>query len=99
MAGFDGCSTMEVFYVQNSLSFMKRCFYHMNLRLSVISIVAVIALPVFSQEDSIKTVHRIAADAVPATIFHTNEFLRGGNEEIRTMNHDMTFTLKYAFMN
>ena len=71
----------------------------MDLRLSVISIVAMIALPVFSQEDSIKTVHRIAADAVPATIFHTNEFLRGGNEEIRTMNHDMTFTLKYAFMN
>lgn len=70
----------------------------MDLRLSVISIVAMIALPVFSQEDSIKTVHRIAADAVPATIFHTNEFLRGGNEEIRTMNHDMTFTLKYAFM-
>lgn len=71
----------------------------MDLRLSVISIVAMIALPVFSREDSIKTVHRIAADAVPATIFHTNEFLRGGNEEIRTMNHDMTFTLKYAFMN
>ena len=71
----------------------------MDLRLSVISIVAMIALPVFSQEDSVKTVHRIAADAVPATIFHTNEFLRGGNEEIRTMNHDMTFTLKYAFMN
>lgn len=49
--------------------------------------------------DSLKTVHRIAFDAVPSTIFHTNEFLRGGNEETRTMNHDMTFTLKYAFMN
>lgn len=93
MAGFDGCSTMEVFCKLNVV------FIIMDLRLSVISIVAMIALPVFSQEDSIKTVHRIAADAVPATIFHTNEFLRGGNEEIRTMNHDMTFTLKYAFMN
>ena len=40
----------------------------MDLRLSVISIVAMIALPVFSQEDSVKTAHRIAADAVPATI-------------------------------
>lgn len=84
---------MEVFRKLNVV------FIIMDLRLSVISIVAMIALPVFSQEDSIKTVHRIAVDAVPATIFHTNEFLRGGNEEIRTMNHDMTFTLKYAFMN
>lgn len=50
--------------------------------------------------DSVSTVaHRIAFDAVPSTIFHTNEFLRGGNDETRTMNHDMTFTLKYAFMN
>ena len=82
MAGFDGCSTMEVFCKLNVV------FIIMDLRLSVISIVAMIALPVFSQEDSIEAVHRIAADAVPATIFHTNEFLRGGNEEIRTMNHD-----------
>ena len=55
--------------------------------------------PAYSQEDSLKTVHRIAADAVPSAIFHTNEFLRGGNGESRTMNHDMTYTLKYAFMN
>lgn len=71
----------------------------MLLRLWVISMLAVMTLPATSQEDSCKTVHRIAADAVPATIFHTNEFLRGGNAEARTMNHDMTFTLKYAFMN
>lgn len=60
---------------------------------------AAMALPASSQEDSTKTIHRIALDAVPSTIFHTNEFLRGGNDEARTMNHDMTFTLKYAFMN
>lgn len=71
----------------------------MLLRLWVISMLAVMTLPATSQEDSCKTVHRIAADVVPATIFHTNEFLRGGNDEARTMNHDMTFTLKYAFMN
>lgn len=72
----------------------------MNLRILVAYIVIACILPVYSQEqDSLKTVHRIAADAVPATIFHTNDFLRGGNEETRTMNHDMTFTLKYAFMN
>ena len=46
----------------------------MDLRLSVISIVAMISLPVFSQEDSIKTVHRIAADAVPATSFIPTSF-------------------------
>lgn len=72
----------------------------MNLRILVAYIVIACILPIYSQEqDSLKTVHRIAADAVPATIFHTNDFLRGGNEETRTMNHDMTFTLKYAFMN
>lgn len=49
--------------------------------------------------DTIKTVHRIALDAVPSTIIHTNDFLRGLNGEERTMNHDMTMTLKYAFMN
>lgn len=50
--------------------------------------------------DSVSTMaHRIAFDAVPSTIFHTNDFLRGKNDETRTMNHDMTLTLKYAFMN
>ena len=71
----------------------------MKQSLLVISMLAVMALPASSQEDSCKTIHRIALDAVPSTIFHTNEFLRGGNDEARTMNHDMTFTLKYAFMN
>lgn len=72
----------------------------MYLRLLAASIVIAWALPSYSlQQDSIKAVHRIAVDAVPAKIFHTNDFLRGGNEEERVMNHDMTFTLKYAFMN
>ena len=63
----------------------------MKLSLLVISMFAAMALPASSQEDSTKTIHRIALDAVPSTIFHTNEFLRGGNDEARTMNHDMTF--------
>ena len=71
----------------------------MKQSLLVIFMLAAMALPASSQEDSCKTIHRIALDAVPSTIFHTNEFLRGGNDEARTMNHDMTFTLKYAFMN
>lgn len=50
----------------------------MKLSLLVISMLAAMALPASSQEDSCKTIHRIAADAVPSTIFHTNEFLRGG---------------------
>ena len=51
------------------------------------------------EADSVRTAHRIALDAVPSTIFHTSTYLKGGNEETRTMNHDMTMTLKYAFMN
>lgn len=50
-------------------------------------------------QDSLKAVHRIAVDAVSANILHTNDFLRGGNGESRTMNHDFTVTAKYAFMN
>jgi len=71
----------------------------MHLHLLVILVGITITSPAYSQEDSIKTIHRLTADAVPATIFHTNDFLRGGNDEARTMNHDMTFTLKYAFQN
>ena len=42
-------------------------------------------------------IHQIAIDAMPGLILHTNEFLRGSNPEVRTMNHDMGFRLKYAF--
>lgn len=42
-------------------------------------------------------VHQIAADVVPGAILHTNEFLRGGNPEMRTMNHNTGIRLKYAF--
>lgn len=46
----------------------------MKQSLLVISMLAAMALPASSQEDSCKTIHRIALDAVPSTIFHTNEF-------------------------
>ncbi len=41
--------------------------------------------------------HRIELDAVPASILHTNQYLKGGNIEGRTMNHAFTFRAKYAF--
>lgn len=42
-------------------------------------------------------VHQLMFDFKPGAILHTNEFLRGSNPEVRTMNHDMGFHLKYAF--
>ena len=42
-------------------------------------------------------VHQLMFDFKPGAILHTNEFLRGNNPEMRTMNHDMGFHLKYAF--
>lgn len=42
-------------------------------------------------------VHQITFDYKPGAILHTNEFLRGGNSEVRTMNHNMSYHLKYAF--
>lgn len=36
-------------------------------------------------------------DYRPGAILHTNDFLRGKNPEVRTMNHDMGYYLKYAF--
>ncbi len=42
-------------------------------------------------------VHQIAVDLMPGLILHTNDFLRGSNPEVRTMNHNTGFKLKYAF--
>ena len=47
-------------------------------------------------EDS-ATVHRVEVEAVPGVILHTNDFLRGNNGEVRTMNHAFTVKVKYAF--
>ncbi len=42
-------------------------------------------------------VHKIMFDIKPGAILHTNDFLRGNNPEVRTMNHDAGYFLKYAF--
>lgn len=42
-------------------------------------------------------VHRIEVEAIPGRIIHTNDFLRGFNPEVRTMNHSFLAKLKYAF--
>lgn len=34
---------------------------------------------------------------MPGLILHTNDFLRGNNSEVRTMNHAFTAKVKYAF--
>ncbi len=41
--------------------------------------------------------HRIDAEFLPATILHTNDYLKGSNSENRTMNHANTYRLKYSF--
>ena len=42
-------------------------------------------------------VHQIEFNYKPGAILHTNDFLRGNNPEVRTMNHNMSYHLKYAF--
>ena len=42
-------------------------------------------------------VHKLMLDYKPGAILHTNDFLRGSNPEVRTMNHNMSYHLKYAF--
>lgn len=44
-----------------------------------------------------RTVHRIEAVFKPSAILHTNDYLNGNNPEKRTMNHAMSYHLKYAF--
>ena len=64
-----------------------------------------LALPMSAQtepesSDSSATrhfVHQLMFDYRPGAILHTNDFLRGKNPEVRTMNHDMGYYLKYAF--
>lgn len=53
-----------------------------------------------TDSDTITTgqyVHQIEFDYKPGAILHTNDFLRGSNPEVRTMNHNMSYHLKYAF--
>lgn len=69
------------------------------------ALLALLALPMSAQtepesSDSSATrhfVHQLMFDYRPGAIQHTNDFLRGKNPEVRTMNHDMGYYLKYAF--
>lgn len=44
-----------------------------------------------------RVVHSFRLEAAPGSIFHTNDFLEGGNEQGRTMNHAFAAKLKYSF--
>lgn len=44
-----------------------------------------------------KTIHRIEVSVKPSAILHTNDYLNGNNPEGRTMNHAISYHLKYAF--
>lgn len=46
---------------------------------------------------SSKKIHRIGLTVKPSAILHTNDYLNGNNPEGRTMNHAMSYYLKYAF--
>ena len=84
---------------------MKNTPYYICTLLAIVCL----ALPVKAAEqehvqsaeaDSTATghyVHQIAVDLMPGLILHTNDFLRGSNPEVRTMNHNTGFRLKYAF--
>ena len=69
------------------------------------ALLALLVLPMSAQtepeaSDSSATrhfVHQLMFDYRPGAILHTNDFLRGKNPEVRTMNHDMGYYLKYAF--
>ena len=71
-----------------------------TLRLRMISIcMAAVAFSVAAHaisEDS-ATIHRIEVEVVPGRLLHTNDFLKGFNTEVRTMNHSFVARLKYAF--
>lgn len=68
------------------------------------ALLALLVLPMSAQtepeaSDSSATrhfVHQLMFDYRPGAILHTNDFLRGKNPEVRTMNHDMGYYLKYA---
>lgn len=69
------------------------------------ALLALFALPMSAQTDTEASdssatrhfVHQLMFDYRPGAILHTNDFLRGKNPEVRTMNHDMGYYLKYAF--
>ncbi|MBR1389645.1 MAG: acyloxyacyl hydrolase [Prevotella sp.] len=48
--------------------------------------------------DTMRTIHRLEAEVVDGAVFHTHDFLKGYNPEVRTMNQYFTVKAKYAFM-
>lgn len=59
---------------------------------------AALAADTDSLQERAGYVHLVMAEAVPGAILHTNDYLKGGNDEGRTMNHSFVGRLKYAFM-
>ena len=56
--------------------------------------VAAIAMSETDVSADSATIHRIEVEAVPGRIIHTNEFLKGFNPEVRTMNHSFVAKVK-----
>ena len=77
---------------------MKHTLYNIYLLSGLLTM-----LPCHANEadnDTVATgrnVHQIEFDYKPGAILHTNDFLRGNNPEVRTMNHNISYHLKYAF--
>ena len=77
----------------------------MKIRFITAIVITIPALSVSAQNetdstnmaDEMKTIHRIEVSAKPSAILHTNDYLNGTNPEKRTMNHAMSYHLKYAF--
>ncbi|MBO4826627.1 MAG: acyloxyacyl hydrolase [Prevotella sp.] len=65
-------------------------------RTTLLAALAMLCTAASAQRDSI--IHRIEAEVLPSVILHTNEYLKGDNPEIRTMNHAFSARLKYGFM-
>ena len=72
---------------------------HLSLCLLLLALLPLHALahePDSAQEQG-HYIHLLKAEAVQGAVLHTNEYLKGGNPESRTMNHSFVAKLKYAF--
>ncbi len=70
----------------------------LSLRMKMICISAIMfPMGMYAVSEDSATVHRIEVEAMPGKILHTNNFLKGYNSDVRTMNHSFVTHLKYSF--
>lgn len=76
---------------------LRDFLFHALITLFPLTVAAQVKLASSDSAEQSKSIHRLEVSVKPSVILHTNDYLNGNNPEGRTMNHAMSYHLKYAF--